>query len=459
MQTYDCIVVGAGISGLSAAYELHRRGARLLVVEAQNEPGGSMRSERTSEGFVLENGPNTVVSRDPALDQHLSDLGIAEERIAAERTGARRYIVLQGKPQLIPMSPPALLKTPLLSTPAKLRVLAEPLLPRAVTPDESVKMFFARRLGPEVANHLLDPFVSGVYAGVPTELSIKSSFAALWEAEQQYGSIIVGMLRGRKKPPSEGKDQPRRRSEMLSFREGLQTWPRAIARALGAEQVSFGTTARTLQPAEQGWHLTVERNGQTEVLQARHVVLAVSAPVAARLVADLDPISAQALGGIAYPPLAVVHLGYHRSAVEHSLDGFGMLCPSGEGRRILGTLWPSSLFPGRAPDDMVLMTSFVGGARMPDLAQQDLEALIEMVAQEQQALVGARGEPAFARVAYWEHAISQYNAGHEERMAALDRLEAMFYGLHLLGNYRDGVNVEKCWHKGRNLGLHLPLNT
>ncbi len=453
MQTYDCIVVGAGISGLSAAYELHKRGARVLVVEAQDKPGGSMRSARTSEGFIVENGPNTVVSNDPAMDEQIAELGIADERIVADRKGARRYILLRGKPELIPMSPPGLVKTPLLSTTAKLRMLTEPFWPRAVTPDESVAMFFARRLGSEPAQRLIDPFVSGVYAGNPHELSIRAVFPTLWQAEQQHGSILRGMLAKRKKS-----DQPRKRSEMLSFRDGLETWPRALAQALGDERVWFNTPATTLRPTDQGWHLEVRRDGQETTLHARRVVLAVPAHVAAKLVSNLDTAAAQALDGIAYPPLAVVHLGYRRADVEHPLDGFGMLCPSGEQRRILGTLWPSSLFPQRAPDDTVLLSSFVGGAQAPHLARQDDEELIESVAHEQRELVGARGEPVFARVARWENAIAQYNAGHAQRIQVLDDLESSFAGLYLLGNYRGGVSVERCWHKGRDLGQQVPLS-
>jgi oxygen-dependent protoporphyrinogen oxidase len=186
-------------------------------------------------------------------------------------------------------------------------------------------------------------------------------------------------------------------------------------------------------------------------------VLTVPAYVTAQLVANINPTAAQALRKIPYSPLAIVHLGYRRADVEHPLDGFGMLCPSREQRDILGTLWPSSLFPGRAPDDAVLTTSFVGGARSPELLQHDDEELIERVMREQRAIVGAKGEPVFAQVTRWQQAISQYVAGHPARMEALVQLEAMAHGLYVLGNFRDGVSVEKCWHKGRNLGMHIPL--
>lgn len=453
MHTYDCVVVGAGISGLSAAYELHQRGASVLVVEARAEAGGSMRSEQTAEGFLLENGPNTVVTRDPALDQQFAALGIASERLVANPQGGRRYIVLNGKPELLPMSPSALFKTPLLSTRARLRLLAEPFIPRATTPDESVAAFFTRRLGAELADNLVDPFVSGVYAGNPRELSVRSSiFAPLWEAERRGGNIVLGMLlRGRKKKG------PRKRSEMITFRQGLVTWPRAIVQALGAERVWFNTSATALRPDAQGWHVTVTRNQREEVVHAQRVVLAVPADVAAGLLGTVDPAAAQALKPIAYPPVAVVHLGYRRSDVEHPLDGFGMLCPSRERRQVLGTFWPSTLFAGRAPEGAVLMTSFVGGAQHPELALADEEEIIESVIHEQRALVGAHGEPFFARVNRWHRAIPQYGADHTQRMAAIERLEAVFPNLRVLGNFRDGVSVERCWHKGYELGKHLPL--
>lgn len=455
MKSYDCIVVGAGISGLSAAYELQRRGASLLVVEAHHEPGGSIRSERTAEGFLVENGPNTVVSSSLAMQQHFEELGIADDLLVADRSGARRFVLLNGQLELLPMSPPTFLRSKVLSPKAKLRLLAEPLLPRAVTPDESVASFITRRLGPEVANNLIDPFVSGVYAGIPNELSIRSTFPMLWEAEQNHGSIVLGMMAaGRKKKKS---GQPRQRSQMISFRDGLAAWPQAIVQALGSERVWFQTRATALQPDAAGWHLTVVRDGQEEVLQAQRIVLAVPAGVAANLIAGLDDAAARALRGIPYPPLAVVHLGYRRGDVQHPLDGFGMLCPSKEQRRMLGTLWSSSLFPGRAPDDAVLLTSFVGGASNPHLAQQDEEELIESIIQEQRQLVGARGTPIFAHVARWDRAISQYVAGHHHAMGALERLETIFHGLYLLGNYRDGVSVERCWSKGHELGSQLPL--
>lgn len=457
---YDVIVVGAGISGLAAAYALHQRGARVLVLEARAAPGGSIRSEQ-SDGFVVENGPNTVVSRDALLWQHFTELGIEQDRVTADRSSGKRYIVLHGKPTLIPTSPPALVQSNLLSLRAKLRMLAEPLLPRAVTPDESVAAFFARRLGSEPMQQLVDPFVAGIYAGDPYELSAKATFPTLWEAEQQHGSILVGMVAKAfaSKPArtAQGDTPKREKSVMFSFREGLVTWPRAMARAIGVERVWYNAPVQRIYPTAQGWDVTVLRDEQPHTVGAAQVVLAAPAHVLADLIAPVDRAAQVALAEMPGYPLSMVHLGYRRETVQDPLDGFGMLCPAREGRGVLGILYPSSLFPGRAPEGMVLTTTFAGGARLPTLAELDDEQLIELVRREHAELLGATGAPVFARVARWARAIPQYVGGHEARLAVLRESEERYPGLHYLGNYRDGVSVEKCWHKGIELGQRLPL--
>ncbi|NJP06982.1 MAG: protoporphyrinogen oxidase [Chloroflexaceae bacterium] len=461
MEAYDCIVIGGGISGLSVAYGLHRRGCQVLVVEAQSRAGGSIRSERTGDGFGLENGPNTVVSSDPAMDEHFAELGMSDELLVASRHGARRYILVDGQLELIPMSPPTFLRSRVLSPLAKVRLMMEPLIPRSPMADETVRAFFTRRLGAEPAQKLIDPFVSGVYAGDPNALSVRSTFPSIWEAEQGYGSVVRGMiaLAGRKRRATKAASTApkRKRSQMISFQNGLVSWPEAMVRAIGEQHVWLSSSATELKPTEPGWHMSVVREGQTRQVQANRVVLAVPAHTAADLIMSLDTATADALRRIPYPPLAVVHLGYRREDVEHPLDGFGMLCPSGEQRDILGTLWPSALFEGRTPEGTVLTTSYIGGARRPELAQQDEEQLIETAIREQQALVGARGEPVLARAVRWSKAIPQYVAGHHDIVAAMNRLEAMWSGLYLTGNYRDGVSVEKCWLKGQELAQRIPV--
>ncbi|NJN15683.1 MAG: protoporphyrinogen oxidase [Oscillochloris sp.] len=334
----------------------------------------------------------------------------------------------------------------MLSTRAKLRLLAEPLLPRSREP-ESVAAFFGRRLGPEPLQRLIDPFVSGVYAGNPQELSMQAAFPRLWQAEQRAGSLLLGMLTAPR--PKRQKGEARSQRRLFSFHKGLATWPQAIARFLGPERLWTGARALDLRPTDGEWHVTVQRAGVVAHLLVSQVILAVPAAVAAHLVDRLDAQAAAALRAIPYPPVTLVHLGYRRSDVAHPLDGFGLLCPSDENAKVLGTLWPSSLFPNRAPAGSVLTTAFVGGARNSVLTNQSEEALIAMVHAEQQRIIGVRAEPVFARTIRWPQAIPQYNAGHLRRIAAIAQLEQRRLGLHLIGNYRGGISVEACWQQGR----------
>ncbi len=448
MHTYDSVVIGAGISGLRTAYALSRSGQDVLLVEASEQVGGAIRSVRTPDGYVLDCGPNTVTSKDPALWQEFADLGIAERRLTADRTGARRFILLNGKPTLIPTGPDALLSTPLLSLRGKLRILAEPLMPRAATADESVATFFSRRIGHEAAERLIDPFVSGVYAGDPAATSIKAAFPTLWEAEQRAGSIVRGML-SRPRSAVPRPQGPRERSVLFNFTDGLAEWPRALAAALGDARVWCNTPVRELRPAGDGWQITLERDGRTEAIEVRNVVLATPAFVTADLVAAWAPAVARALRGIPYAPSAVVHLGFKREQVAHPLDGFGLLAPAVERRDFLGILWSSSLFPGRAPAGHVLTTTIIGGARAPHFVEASEAELVALAVREHAAVLGVSGAPTLAHLTRWTRAIPQYVAGHDARMGVLEALEAEHPNLALIGNYRGGVGVEKCYHNAQ----------
>jgi oxygen-dependent protoporphyrinogen oxidase len=330
----------------------------------------------------------------------------------------------------------------LLSPTAKLRLLAELILPRSTAHDESVASFFARRLGVAPLEHLIDPFISGTYAGDPASLSIRATFPQLWEAEQRAGSMLRGMLRGRKRGT---KRVPR---ELFNFQRGMASWPQAIADYIGPQRLWCNARVHTLRPTDGSWQIEVERAGQQRQLNAAQIILATPADVTANLIAALDGAAAKALRAISYPPIALVHLAYARVAVKHPVDGFGALCPAREGRKVLGTLWPSALFAGRAPRDTVLTSSFVGGARYPKLALQDDRALIAQVHAEQVALIGVSEAPLFSQIVRWQRSIPQYDAGHLERIAALAAAEQRYSGLYCIGNYRDGVSVERCWQHG-----------
>lgn len=450
MTPYHSVIVGAGISGLSAAFALQQRGADVLVLESSARVGGSMHTVNTPEGFMLDCGPTTVHSDDPRIDEHFAQLGIKDDFILADPVSERRHFLLNGKPEQLPTKLPAVIMTPLLSSWAKVRIFAEPFLPRSPMADESVLAFFTRRLGSEATQRLIDPFISSVYAGDPGQTSMKMAFPGLWEAEQRAGSIVRGMLT-KPKPPKAAGAAPRRRAIFFGFKQGMRTWPNAIARSLGPDQLWLNSAVSALTRTANGWQVTVERGGHTEVVETERVILACPAYIAARLVAPLDTSVGSALAGIRYAPMTMIHLGYKREAVTHPLDGVGVLCPSIEKRKVLGILWSSTIFPGCVPPGTVLTTNFIGGMCNANLTKLDNAALIDMAMYENEAILGAHGKPVMAHVSRWSHSISQYLSGHEGRIAEVKRLEAANPGLFLIGGYRDGMSVGKCWQNGVDL--------
>ncbi len=431
----DIVVIGAGISGLATAWFLGHKGHRVRVLEAGREPGGTIRTlER--DGYLVEAGPNSTLSKGGAFDDLVQAVGVGETLVEGNRLSKNRFVVKHGLPMTLPMSPPAFLKTSLFSNRAKLRLLLEPFQGRA-TREETVAEFVRRRLGPEFLDWAIDPFVSGVYAGDPDRLSARAATAKVYALEREHGSLIVGALvralRGRSSGP-----QPAGR--LVSFRSGMQALPRAIAAALG-DAARFSEAAIGIERTRSGaWQVDTGSG----MIEAEHVVIATAADHAATLLAPLAPAAAEELRGIRYPPIASVALGFDRGQIAHPLDGFGMLIPRREARATLGTLFSSTLFPGRAPEGKVLLTAFIGGARNTAIAEVEDSAVLARVMTDLRPLLGIRGDPGFTLITRWARAIPQYELGHLERLARVDAALARLPGLHTRANWRDGISVADC---------------
>jgi oxygen-dependent protoporphyrinogen oxidase len=341
-------------------------------------------------------------------------------------------VVRGGQPVPVPLSPPQVLTTPLLSLAGRLRLLREPFV-APFRGDESVAAKVRRRLGPEALDYLVEPFVAGVFAGDPERLSARHAFPRAKALEAEHGSFLRGMRAAARRTPG-----ARRGPVSFSFAEGMEELPRTLAAALG-DAVHLGAPVHAIRRTEDGWE--VRRAGAVpETFDA--VVLAMPAHALGRV--ELDAAGADALlavSEIPHAPIAVVALGFRREAVAHALDGFGMLVPRVERRRILGTLFTSSLFTGRAPAEHVLLTTFVGGERNPELASLPTDRLTAVVWEELSALLGVRSAPVLVHHAAWERAIPQYVLGHGERRDAMDALEGRNPGLLLAGSFRAGVSV------------------
>jgi oxygen-dependent protoporphyrinogen oxidase len=428
---FDVVVVGAGISGLVTAFDLQRRGRRVAVVDAGAEPGGVIASHR-ERGFLFETAANSALAS-PELDRLIETVGLGGERVDVAGVAKHRYVVRDGRLVALPASPPALLATRAFTAGAKLRLLREPFIaPAPADADESIAAFARRRLGQEILDYAIDPFVAGVHAGDPERLSFRAAFPRLHALEQMHGSLIRGQI-ARARERRANPDAPHALPRSFGFRSGMQALPRALAERI-PHRFHGVSAARIDCGARRG----VVAQGVD--LEADAIVLAVPASAAAGLVERASPVAAQKLRSIAYAPVAVVASGYRQSDVAHDLEGFGFLVPRVERRTILGSLFSTSLFAGRAPESHALFTTFIGGQREPEAVALDDAALASRAATELEALVGARA-PVFTRIVRWPQAIPQYAIGHQQRIATIDAAFAALPGVFACASWRGGVAV------------------
>ncbi len=420
------------------AHALQRAGVEVLVVEASGRPGGAIRSRRC-DGYLLELGPQSFSSTEPLLEL-IAELGIESEMVQAPPKAAR-FVLVGGVLRQVPLSPPAFLASGLVGLKTKWAI-ARDLFGRGRPPasDESIGAFVRRKFSADLLDRLVGPFVSGVYAGDPERLSLRSSFPLLYEAERNKGSVIRGLW-------SDSGKQPRQRPTLLSFREGAETLIYSMARLLG-RQLRLDFTVTRLRPDSPGargqFQVTTRTFDREETLLADYVILATPTDVAGKLLRELDPGFEQSLGGIEYAPIAVVSLAYPRCDVGHDLSGFGFLVPRSAGLRVLGSVWNSSLFPGRAPDGHTLFTSFVGGATDPQATSLSDAELTRVVHKEIAPLLQIRQNPDFSNVTIYPRALPQYNLGHAERLTAVERQRSKFPNLRLAGNYLRGPSIGAC---------------
>ncbi|MCX6944704.1 MAG: protoporphyrinogen oxidase [Opitutales bacterium] len=436
-------VIGGGLTGLTAAWQLHRAGVPVVVFEAAALPGGVIASTRDG-AWLWESGPNTLLEGSADVAAFVDAVGLGGRRCYAADSANNRYVVRDAQLVAMPTSPLAFVRTRLFSWRAKLGLVGE--LWRARAPadaEESVADFVERRLGREFLDYAINPFVGGVYAGDPRRLSVRHGFPKLHALEQEHGSLLRGAFRRRN---TSGGPKGR----IFSFPEGLAELPRALAASLGGA-VRYATRVQAIRRTAGGW--TIESGGPAGAESFSAVLCALPADALAQLRFEGVPGAERLaeLQAIEQPPVVSVFTGYRREDVAHPLDGFGLLMPEVERRRILGVLFSSTLFPGRAPEGHVALSTFVGGVRSPELARLDDAGLRQLVREELGALLGVRGEPVYCHVQRWPRAIPQYTLGYERFKAIFTGLEAAAPGLHFGGNARDGISLANCIESGRRL--------
>jgi len=439
-------IIGAGITGLTAAFYLKRAGVPVTVYEAGPRAGGVIQSLRR-DGFLAEFGPNTILETSPKIAQLVRDAGLDSRRLNSAPQAEARFVVRYRRPIEMPGSPPGFITTKLFTLGAKLAVLREPFIPpRRDGVEESIGQFVVRRFNQEFLDHAIDALVAGIYAGDPNKLSLPHAFPKLKALEDKYGSMIKGQILGardRKKSGEVAKD----RAAKFSFDEGLQVLPDTLAAQLGAS-LKLSTPVTKLTKAGDGWQVATAdgQAGFSAVIYCGTAHRLADLSVAAPLRLDFS-----AFSEILYPPVASVVLGFRREDVAHSCQGFGMLIPKIEGFKILGTIFSSALFPNRAPAGHLTLTSYVGGTRYPDLALLPPEQLVETTLADLRILLGVRGRPVFTQTATYPKAIPQYNVGYGKYRQLLADFEAAAPGLYFAGHYRDGVSLGDSIVSGVNI--------
>ena len=444
---FQVLVIGAGISGLTTAYALQKSDVSTLVLESGSRPGGAIQSVRR-EGFLLEYGPQSF-SGNSSITAVCRDLKLLDQRLFADPK-APRYILIDGKLQNVPMGP-GLLASSLLGGGTRMGILRD-LFGTSTPPvyDESIGDFVRRKFSATLLERVVGPFVSGIYAGDPEKLSLRAAFPILYEAEKAKGSVLRGALAVMKARKAKRGGRPREKATLQTFREGNETLIRALAKALGdrlvckAEVMAIDPKNPSREPNAARFVVTVKTPQGEEQIEAQRVVLANSPKSAGSVLNHLNPAFQSLLGGVEYAAIGVVSLGYRKEDIGHNLAGFGFLIPRSSGRNALGSVWNSSLFPGRAPEGCALLTSFVGGATNPGVVQKSPEELVALVHAEIAPLLGIRKEPTFWNVMVWPRALPQYNLGHTARLEAVDKLRSDFPGLHFAGNYLHGPAIGTC---------------
>ncbi|TQD98091.1 hypothetical protein C1H46_016213 [Malus baccata] len=464
-------VVGAGVSGLAAAYKLKSHGFDVAVFEAEGRAGGKLRSV-SRDGLIWDEGANTMTESETEVQTLLDNLGLREkQQFPISQT--KRYIVRNGMPVLLPTNPIALITSNFLSAQSKLLIILEPFLwkKKGVSDDdtqESVGGFFQRHFGPEVVDYLIDPFVAGTSGGDPESLSMRHSFPDLWNMEKRFGSVISGAIKSKLSAKKEKSGQTKGSVEKgkhqrgsFSFHGGMQTLTDTLCNELGKDELKLNSTVLSLSYSHDGKSAFENWSVSSAAKDDKHSQsLSVDAVVMTAPLCNVKEMNITKRGTlfpldffpeVTYIPLSVIITTFKKEDVKRPLEGFGVLVPSKEqknGLKTLGTLFSSMMFPDRAPSDLHLYTTFVGGSRNKELAKASTDELKKIVTSDIRHLLGAEGEPTSVNHYHWSKAFPLYGRNYDSVIEAIEKMEKNLPGFFYAGNHRGGLSVGKAIASG-----------
>lgn len=497
-------IIGAGISGLTLAWKLKSQGHRVTIWESDSTVGGVIGSVREGD-WLAEIGPNSIQDSDSSVMELVESLGLSNQLLEASTTAKRRFIVRDKSPHLVPISPVSALTTPLFSTVAKFGILLEPFRsaggpnnPKSkgnvsnelkdvdlgistdhqiIEFDESLASFVDRRLGSEFLDYAINPMVGGIYAGKPERLSVKHAFPKIYALEKEFGSLIKGAIGRILEKKKSGQTSHKKR--VLSFKNGLGELIDALAKKIGPDLLLNQSVIKVVKNADGSYQITTQANKISTALKTPDsdgsmdpigftppsdtILFNVDKIVYAGTTWRLNEIQFENITGLPdsylptlnYAPVASVTLGYPIKNIVHPLDGFGVLVPEVENMNILGCLFTSSIFAGRAPAGHATLTVYIGGMRNPDITYLPDDKLLKLIYDDLHQLLGIKNNPVFVNIMRWENAIPQYEMGFSAYLKRMDDIEVNNDGFYFIGNYRTGISLDACIRHSWNWNSEL----
>ena len=455
------VIIGGGITGLSAAYRLSKLKAQggaeidITVVEKSGSLGGTIRTEYTN-GFVIEGGPDCFFAEKPYAGMLVKELGISDRLIGTNNKNQGTYVLWRKKLHKLPEGVVLMIPTKftpfatssLFSLSGKMRMGMELFVPKRTDGvDESLSEFTLRRLGREALDRIAEPLVAGVHAGDPDTMSVRSSFPRFVDMEQKYGSLIRGMLNARRQRQQHA--AAGNRSMFMTMKTGLKDLIDTLRQQSSGVNFKTGVGAQSIQRTSTGriesYTVTLSNSEQ---LQADGIILAGPAYVSAALISSMGKDLTDLLLSIPYVSTATVSLAYKKDSFGHTLKGFGFVVPRKENRRIMAATWTSSKFSFRSPDDSVLLRFFVGGTANQDMVFKSDDEIAGLVRAELKDIMGVTAEPLFVRIYRWDRVMPQYTIGHGPRVKTIEQLTAGFGNIQLCGSAYHGIGISDCINSG-----------
>ncbi len=429
-MTKNIAIIGAGITGLTTAFYLKKAGIPVTIFEKSHQIGGVMQSF-TQDGFVYEQGPNSGVLSNIEMVNLLDDLKDDLKPEIGQPAAKKRLIWQNGHWEALPSGLWSALKTPLFTWKDKFRILGEPFRPKGTNPDETVAAMVKRRLGSSFLDYAIDPFISGIYAGNPNYLVTKYALPKLYQLEQDYGSFIRGALKKAKIPKTA--DDKRITKEIFSIKGGLNNLPKALAKKIGKTQIYLDQKELTVKRENEQFKI----NNQSFT----HVISTVRADSLSGLFPFLKSEELKNITNLKYAPVVEIGIGY-QDWKGADINAFGGLVPMVEHKNILGLLFMSTIFPGRAPQNGALFTLFIGGSKRPELTEMSESKRLDIVKKDFTEMMQLTDfKPDMIHVKHYNKAIAQYGADSKARLESINRIESNYKGLILAGSIRDGVGI------------------